>query len=373
MIRAPAFWWRSPGLRARLLRPLGAVYGAVAARRMSRPGERPALPVLCVGNFTVGGAGKTPFAVELARRLEALGETPAFLTRGYGGSLAGPLRVARDGHGASEVGDEALLLAGHAPTVVARSRVAGARLAAELGASVIVMDDGLQNPALTKDVSFAVVDSETGLGNGLCLPAGPLRAPLATQWRFVKALVLMQGAPIAVGVDEAPGLTAGPVEGERARFGPGASPVDLALEARRRGLPAISAALVLEAAAAAALRGRRLVAFAAIGRPEKFFSTLRGIGANIMAEHGFPDHHNFSAGEIAELAAKARKAGAVLATTEKDAMRLEGRLEAGGDTGARLAGIPLSILEIGVRIEDGAALDALLRSALALRRAANDR
>jgi tetraacyldisaccharide 4'-kinase len=257
--------------------------------------------------------------------------------------------------------------------VVARSRVAGARLAEELGASVIVMDDGLQNPALAKDLSFAVADGETGVGNGLCLPAGPLRAPLATQWQFVQALVLMQGAPIALDADEAPGQTASPVKGERALFGQGAAPVDLAQEARRRGLPTISAALVPEAEAAAALRGRRLVAFAAIGRPEKFFSTLRGIGANLLAEHRFPDHHNFSAGEIAGLAAKAREAGAILATTEKDAMRLEGRVETGGDTGARLAGVPLSILKVGVRIEDGAALDALLRSALALRRAANDR
>src|SRR4051812_1975988 len=177
MIRAPAFWWRAPGWEARLLAPFAALYGAGAARRLAQPGERVAIPVICAGNFVVGGAGKTPFAIELARRLVARGERPAFLTRGYGGSLAGPVAVT-PAHAAAEVGDEALLLAAHAPTVVARSRIGGARHAERDGASVIVMDDGLQNPSLAKDLSFALVDAEAGIGNGLVLPAGPLRAPL---------------------------------------------------------------------------------------------------------------------------------------------------------------------------------------------------
>jgi len=149
-MRAPGFWWQSPGLIATLLTPVGALYGAVAAARMGRAGERAAVPVICVGNPTLGGAGKTPTALALADLLAALGERPVFITRGYGGSEPGPLRVDRQRHDARAVGDEALLLARTFTTVVARERVAGARLAVQEGASVIVLDDGFQNPALAK-------------------------------------------------------------------------------------------------------------------------------------------------------------------------------------------------------------------------------
>jgi tetraacyldisaccharide 4'-kinase len=345
--RAPGFWWRSPGLEARLLQPLGVLYGAVAARRMSRHGMRSALPVLCVGNFSVGGTGKTPFAIELAQRLVGMGERPAFMTRGYGGSQRGPVVVDASRHRALDVGDEALLLARHAMTIVARARDAGARLAESAGASVIVMDDGWQNPSLQKDFVFAMVDGEIGVGNGLCLPAGPLRAPLAAQWPFAQALV--------------------PV-GE-----PGFSCQALMEEAARRGIAILRTRLVSERGAVEALRGQTVVAFAGIGRPEKFFASLRSLGALVVAEHGFGDHHPFQARELAALAAEARARDAILVTTEKDMARVRDvlaatRAEHSAGESASIFGLTLRALPVCMQIEDATALDKLIASALFTRR-----
>ncbi|MCP1537392.1 tetraacyldisaccharide 4'-kinase [Methylorubrum extorquens] len=293
-MRPPGFWSRPPTHPlARLLAPAGRVYGGLTADRMDRPGAEPPCPVLCVGNFTLGGAGKTPTALALVRLLRELGRTPALLSRGYGGRLAGPLVVDPARHAAAEVGDEPLLLAQAAPTIVARDRPAGARLCAASGADVIVMDDGLQNPSLTKSLSLAVVDGGAGLGNGLPFPAGPLRAPLARQWPHVAGLVLV---------------------GEG---GPGEA---TAAEAESRGLPVHRARLVPEAGPDWA--GRRVVAFAGIGRPQKFFETLRGLGAEIVAERAFPDHHPYRPGDWTALSALAAREGARLVTTEKDAVRL---------------------------------------------------
>jgi tetraacyldisaccharide 4'-kinase len=347
MIRAPDFWWRERGFPARLLAPLGAVYGAIAGRRMSRRGARSRLPVICIGNFVVGGAGKTPFAIEIARRLALLGERPAFLTRGHGGNLAGPVAV-KPGHMAGEVGDEALLLATKAPVVVARSRIAGAELIERTGASVIVMDDGLQNPSLAKDLAFAVLDAESGIGNGLCLPAGPLRAPLARQWPCVDALVVM-GRAKPVKAD------AGDLESRAAL---------LRREAELRAVPVVLASLAPDAGEAEALKGRKVVAFAGIGRPAKFFASLDEAGAVLVAAHGFPDHHVFRSGELEGLAAKARAADALLVTTEKDMMRIAGKAA----PAPLIAGTPLRALRVSARVEDGNGLDSLLRQAIAKRR-----
>lgn len=190
-MRSPEFWWRPrPGAPARLLQPFGWLYGAVTRLRMCRRGADAGIPVICVGNFVAGGAGKTPTAIALAALLRSLGETPFMLTRGYGGALAGPIEV-EPRHGPRDVGDEALLLAAQARTIVARERAAGASLAKRLGASVIVMDDGLQNPSLAKDLRIAVVDGASGVGNGLCVPAGPLRAPLAGQFAATDAILMI--------------------------------------------------------------------------------------------------------------------------------------------------------------------------------------
>jgi tetraacyldisaccharide 4'-kinase len=295
-VRTPGFWAaRKPTALARLLQPIGAIYGSVTARRMRRDGARVGAPVVCVGNFVAGGAGKTPAAIALARMLIADGRRVAFLSRGYGGAQRSePLLVAPTRDTAAMVGDEPLLLAATAPCWVGPDRVRSANLAVEAGADVLVLDDGLQNPALAKDLAFAVVDGETGFGNGLCVPAGPLRAPLAAQAPLV-------GALIVVGGDSA---------GRRAA------------SAAVRGLPVFAASLEPDALAAAPLIGREVVAFAGIARPEKFYATLRRVGAQVVATRDFPDHHVFTQREVAVLVEEATRRRALLATTEKDRVRL---------------------------------------------------
>lgn len=279
------------------LAPLGAAYGLVAARRMRQAGFRSPLPVLCVGNLVVGGAGKTPTAIALAQRLIASGETPWFLSRGYGsaGEHGQPIAVDPDRDFAQEVGDEALLLACVAPTLVSADRVAAARLAAARGASVLILDDGLQNPALEKDLRLAVVDAVAGVGNGLCLPAGPLRAPLAAQLDFASALVIV---------------------------GEGAPGTRLTECARRSGKPVIGARLVIAADRAAGLANHRVYAFAGIGRPAKFFASLAEVGARIVGTASFPDHYAYRREDIASLQRAAKAQDALLVTTEKDFVRL---------------------------------------------------
>jgi tetraacyldisaccharide 4'-kinase len=328
-VKAPSFWWREPGLASALLSPVSAIWGLVAGRRMARDTERCAVPVICVGNVTVGGSGKTPTSLKLASILAADGRCPAFLTRGYGGSLTGPVLVDPARHTSAEVGDEALLLARAAPTIVARDRPAGAALAAETGADVIVMDDGLQNPSLAKDVSIAVFDGAVGLGNGRVLPAGPLRAPLAMQWPRIDAVLIV---------------------------GTGRPGDAVAAEAAARGLPVLRAHLEPAANAADALAGRRVLAFAGIGRPEKFFETCRALGAELVVTRAFPDHHPYEVREMSVLLDEAEAKALVPVTTEKDAVRLE-----------RLRGLEprlglVRLVPIEMVFEDEPALRALLGS-----------
>src|SRR3954451_17683538 len=193
-MRAPAFWWKKPGAAAALLSPVAAAYGAVAANRLGKPGARAGVPVICIGNLTVGGAGKTPTALAVGRMLINAGRRGVFLSRGYGGNIAAPRRVDAARHSAAEVGDEPLLLARLAPTIVSPDRVAGAEMARAAGASAIVMDDGFQNPSLNKNLSILVIDGSRGVGNGRVIPAGPMRAPLAVQMRHAHALLIL-GTP----------------------------------------------------------------------------------------------------------------------------------------------------------------------------------
>ncbi len=276
-----------------MLRPLGTVYGAVATQRLKRSGNRSKLPVVCIGNFTAGGAGKTPMAIWVAEELKRLGRKPAFLSRGYGGTIAGPHLVDAGRDKSRSVGDEPLLLTKIALTVIARDRAAGARLIETLDADVIVMDDGLQNPSLAKDFVIAVVDAGAGLGNGLVIPAGPLRAPLAVQLPLVHAIVV-------VGDDASWKLALPGWTGQiyRARLA--------ALED------------------ASWLRGKPVVAFAGIGRPEKFFDTLKALGAKIVAARTYPDHHPYTDADAHQLASDAARHSATLVTTEKDHVRLQG-------------------------------------------------
>src|SRR5450830_937629 len=282
-MREPAFWWRKAGLASGLLAPAAACYGAIAARRMLRPGARAGVPVLCVGNFTLGGTGKTPTVMRLAKLLQAAGERVFCLSRGYGGSLAGPKRVDAHSDHAAQVGDEALLLARVAPTMVARDRVAGAQAAAAAGASVVIMDDGLQNASLIKDFTIAVVDGRRGLGNARVFPAGALRAPLAVQLARTDALLVVGEA---TGAGDAVAAT--------------------------HGLPIFHGHLQPDPAAIAALKAR------------KVFATATEAGIAVARRQAFPDHHCFSAEEAAELIMRAEHDGLALLTTEKDRARMTG-------------------------------------------------
>lgn len=290
-MRAPDFW-RTGGLLASALSPLGCLWTTAGRiRRATTRAETVGVPVVCIGNAVAGGAGKTPVALAIAGELIRTGRRPHFLSRGYGGTLMGPVRVEPGVHGAAEVGDEPLLLAALAPTWVARDRVAGARAAAAGGADILVMDDGLQNPSLMKDVSLLVVDGGFGFGNGRPIPAGPLREPVADALARVAAVVI-------VGEDRT---------GIADRIG-AARPI---LEARFVPVPD-----------GGAVSGRRVAAFAGIGRPQKFFETLAGMGCETVSEVSFPDHHDYSEDEVMRLVEAAAAAGAVPVTTEKDAMRL---------------------------------------------------
>ncbi|WP_425906072.1 tetraacyldisaccharide 4'-kinase [Nitrobacter sp. TKz-YC02] len=294
-MREPAFWHRQSSLLSRLLMPVGALYGAIAARRLTRTGLRAGVPVVCVGNYHVGGAGKTPTVMALTGILRSIGETPVVLSRGYGGRLQGPVRVDPHRHAAADVGDEPLMMARTIPVIVSRQRRAGVAPARALAASVILMDDGFQNPALAKDISLIVIDGDRGLGNGQVFPSGPLRAPLPPQLARTDALVIV---------------------------GIGAAADDVAARVKARGGPVFRARVVPDDVSIAALCGRRVLAFAGIGDPSRFFRSLRDCDVDVVAERAFADHHPFSQRDVAELQAAGEQDGLTLVTTEKDLARL---------------------------------------------------
>jgi tetraacyldisaccharide 4'-kinase len=290
-MRAPEFWEQpdhTARLAVRALAPIGWLYGATVAWKANHASPyRPRAKVVCVGNLTVGGTGKTPVAIAVARALAQRGLRPVFLTRGYSGKIRGPSFVDLADHSAAETGDEPLLLAAAAPVIVAGNRAAGARLADENGYDVIVMDDGHQNFALAKDLSIVVVDAQQGFGNGHVLPAGPLREPVMQGLARADAIALVGAGSPDLGGFRGPAL-------------------------RVRLCPTIQSRL----------ENRRVIAFAGIGRPEKFFDTLRAKGAQIVETRSYADHHAYTASEIARLKAKAREHDAMLITTEKDFVRL---------------------------------------------------
>ena len=329
-MQAPKFWYRSRSWQAVLLSPFGALYAWATARRQknARP-TRVDIPVICIGNLNVGGTGKTPTTIALAQLLSARGIAVHIVSRGYGGSLLAVTQVDPRIHTADETGDEPLLMAAFAPTWVANERVAAARAAQNAGADVILLDDGFQDPSLTKDLTIIVVDAARGFGNGCCLPAGPLRESVHVGLKRANAV-------ISIGEAE-----------EQSKFREKYTNRVCCIKHLSASLKPIEMGMPWA-------KGRYL-AFAGIGDPEKFFATLRGLGAPLVRTVALDDHQKLSRPMIQRLMKEAQSMNAQLVTTEKDAARLPADLRSG-------------ILSLPVRLEfdDANALETLLEPVLSV-------
>lgn len=292
---APPFWYRKPGYHAALLSPISFVYGRVAAYRMhSARRLRLNVPVICIGNFTVGGTGKTPTAITLAKAAREKGFTPGIITRGYGGAFTAPTLVDVDHHSAKYVGDEPLLLAEAAKTIVTKDRLVGAQKLIDEGVDLLLMDDGFQSAQLHFDYSILVVDANRGLGNGRVIPAGPVRAPFNTQMQYTHALSVIGNGPAAD---------------------------DLVRLASRAAKPVYGG--YFKSTDPDAFESLKCLAFAAIGDPDRFFRSLSAIGAHVETGRAFPDHHYFTEHDIDEILDESEKKGLVPVTTRKDYVRLK--------------------------------------------------
>jgi tetraacyldisaccharide 4'-kinase len=314
-MRTPGFWSYDKHPLVHVLAPFSTIYAAATRWRLKKaPRYRAPVPVICVGNVTAGGSGKTPVVQALVKAAIARGIAVHCLTRGYGGDLPGPVRVDAATHDSKAVGDEALLLAALAPTWVARDRAAGAEDAVIAGAQLIIMDDGLQNPAVAYDLSLLVIDGGFGFGNGRIIPAGPLREPVQAAASRVQAAIII-GEDMYHTRSDMPS-----------------------------GLPVIRSRVVSQDAA---LAGRKIVAFAGLGRPKKFLATLKT--HNVVGWFAFPDHHEFTADDLHRLDSAATAQGAVLVTTEKDYVRLPPEFR------AKVTVVPIDLVP-----DDAGAWDRLL-------------
>lgn len=332
-MRPPAFWFASPqrpGLLARALQPLAAIYAAGTRRRLERgPRHDPGVPVISVGNLVAGGAGKTPTTIAILEQLSARGIAVHALSRGYGGRLAGPVRVDPVTHLARDVGDEPILLAAFAPAWVSRDRVRGASAAVAAGAEALVLDDAHQNPGLRPTLSIVVVDAARGFGNGRVLPAGPLREPVEAGLARADLIVLVGDEPA------------------RERF---------LSTWGKLALPPVHHARILPLPTGMDWAGQPVVAFAGIAHPERFFATLEGLGAELLKKVPLDDHQPVDERLFARLLTLARRSGGQIVTTEKDAARLPPALRA-----------EVLALPVRLRFDRPEAFEATLMQALSSR------
>jgi len=328
---APPFWWQKAGWQAIALLPVSAVYGRIAARRLAKAKrEKVDAPVICVGNFTVGGTGKTPTVIALAQAAVRRGMKPGVLSRGHGGGRGHARIVDPESDSAAVVGDEPLLLARHAPVAVARKRIEGAALLLEQGCNLILMDDGFQSSQIRIDHALLVIDSRAGLGNEHIIPGGPLRAPLIDQIRFADSLL---------------------------RMGEGSVSENVVRMAARAGKPIYDARTI--AVDPVSVSGKRVYAFAGIGHPKRFYDALSAAGANVVEKRSFDDHHPFKPAELTELERDAARAGAQLITTEKDAARLRGGIVPNGFLDR------LAVFAVETRFEPESVPDRIIEDAVA--------
>ncbi|GAK70121.1 tetraacyldisaccharide 4'-kinase [Agrobacterium rubi TR3 = NBRC 13261] len=328
---APPFWWEKSGWQAWALAPFSFVYGKVAGRTMKKAKRASVpVPVICIGNFTVGGAGKTPTAIAIAKAAVAKGLKPGFLSRGYGGTLDVTTLVDAHHHRSAAVGDEPLLLAREATTVISRKRVEGAKRLVDEGVDLIIMDDGFQSARLTLDYALVVIDTQRGIGNGHLVPGGPVRAPLDEQMRQLTAIL---------------------------KVGDGQAADAIVRTAARAGKPIFVSSI--RPRPQPDFVGKRVLAYAGIADPNKFYRTVEALGAEVVAKSAFPDHHHFSDEEMRDLVDVSRKSDLLLVTTAKDAVRLNGHHGTASELLARSL-----VIEIDMVFDDPNAAYAIIDAAM---------
>lgn len=332
MDEAPDFWWGKANWQAWVLAPLAYLYGKGATQRMIQaPAGSVGVPVICIGNFIAGGAGKTPTALQLAKFALLAGLKPGFLSRGYGGGVSITTLVDLDRHNAHDVGDEPLLLAQITTTVVSVNRLAGAKMLVQQGCNLIIMDDGFQNPQLQKDYCLVVVDAERGIGNGFSMPAGPLRLPLPAQLMKADAILVIGDAPGANSIIRMAARAAKPV-----------------FQAK------------LKTVNKAAWKDKQVIAYAGIANPQKFFNSLAEAGAEVVEALPFGDHHAYSEEEAQELINKARLRQMILVTTSKD----KARLKSTHKHLMRLNEVS-NVMNVGLVFDEPSTLQRIVREAIA--------
>lgn len=301
-MRAPSFWFRprqNAGIIPHILSPLSLIWSEITKRRLKKGSwTKVNVPIVCVGNINAGGTGKTPSVIALISILNRMEIRAHVISRGYGGSLEGPTKVDEKEHSAAEVGDEPLLIAPFAPCWVSKDRLLGVQAAVDAGAEVVILDDGFQNPSIHKDLNIVVVDAEVGFGNGYVIPAGPLREKLSDGLSRADVVLSIGNSNAQAAFSKE-----WPETNDITNWQGEIAPLNTGMDWSEM----------------------RVLAFAGIGRPQKFFDTLVSVGAHVVATHSFGDHEPYGDAILQRLLKEAKSQNAQLITTEKDMVRIPPR------------------------------------------------